>query len=128
MRYENGTHTIYVNAEVDDGSEAARMMRYFKTADPEDMSQGELSERVRYLKSEKGEPEMCRVSEWIYDQGKIAGEAQGKAEGKIEGALAEKCATAERLRGQGWPEAEIAVIVNVGIDQVREWVGTAASA
>ncbi|MCD7739025.1 MAG: hypothetical protein LUH58_08330, partial [Lachnospiraceae bacterium] len=63
------------------------------------------------------------VSEWIYDQGKLAGEAQGKAEG----VLAEKRATAERLRGQGWPEAEIAVIVNAGMDQVREWVGTAAS-
>ncbi|MCD8129696.1 MAG: PD-(D/E)XK nuclease family transposase [Lachnospiraceae bacterium] len=120
IRYENGIHTIYVNAEVDDGSEAARMMRYFKTADPGDMSQGELSERVRYLKSEKGEAEMCRVSEWIYDQGKLAGEA--------EGVLAEKRATAERLCGQGWPEAEIAVIVNAGIDQVREWVNTAASA
>ena len=44
----------YVNAEIDDGSETARLMSYFKTADPEDMSQGELSNRVHFLKYEEG--------------------------------------------------------------------------
>ncbi|MCD8326634.1 MAG: PD-(D/E)XK nuclease family transposase [Lachnospiraceae bacterium] len=85
LPYDDGTHLIYVNGEVDDGSELAGMMKYFKTADPEDMSQGALSERVRYLKSKKGEPEMCEVSEWIYNQGKLAGEAEGEAKGEIKG-------------------------------------------
>ena len=43
--YVDGTNTIYVNAAVDDGSEVAKLMRYSKTADPDDMSQGELSRR-----------------------------------------------------------------------------------
>ena len=29
--YDDGLHVIYVNAEVDDGSETAALMRYFKT-------------------------------------------------------------------------------------------------
>ena len=35
-----------INAQVDDGSEVAALMRYFKTADPEDDSQGALSRRI----------------------------------------------------------------------------------
>ncbi len=42
-----------MNAAVDDGSEIARMMQYFKTADPDDMSQGDLSSRVNFLKREE---------------------------------------------------------------------------
>lgn len=48
ISYDDGLHVVYVNAEVDDGSETAKLMRYFKTADPDDMSQGELSARVHF--------------------------------------------------------------------------------
>ncbi|MCD7752103.1 MAG: hypothetical protein LUI10_10265 [Lachnospiraceae bacterium] len=47
---DDGTRIIFANAEADDGSEAAAMLQYFKTADPENMSQSALSERVRQLK------------------------------------------------------------------------------
>ncbi len=57
--YDDGKHVFFVNAAVDDGSEVAKMMQYFKTADPDDMSQGELSERVHYLKTEKGATKKC---------------------------------------------------------------------
>ncbi|HJA11400.1 MAG TPA: hypothetical protein H9799_00350 [Candidatus Mediterraneibacter merdipullorum] len=50
--YDDGVHVIYVNAEVNDGSRIAKLMEYFKTADPEDDSEGELSKRVHYLKRE----------------------------------------------------------------------------
>lgn len=48
--YDDGQHILYVNAAVDDGTETAALMKYFKTADPEDMSQGDLSKRVHFLK------------------------------------------------------------------------------
>lgn len=51
--YEDGQHIIFVNAEVDDYTEIAELMKYFKTADPEDDSQGALSKRVKFLKGEK---------------------------------------------------------------------------
>lgn len=60
MPYDDGQHILYVNAAVDDGSETAKLMRYFKTADPDDMSQGDLSKRVHFLKCEEGGYEiMC---------------------------------------------------------------------
>lgn len=34
ISYDDGQHILYVNAAVDDGTEIAGLMRYFKTADP----------------------------------------------------------------------------------------------
>ena len=46
------------------GSDVAKLMDYFKTADPEDMSHGDLSARIHFLKCEEGGYlEMCEVSE-----------------------------------------------------------------
>ena len=85
-QYDDGQHVIYVNAAVDDGSKKAALLHYFKTADPDDMSQGPLSRRVRYLKREEGGlNEMCEYSQRIYNGGKKEGLAQGRREGKLEG-------------------------------------------
>ncbi len=36
--YDDGLHVIYVNTAVDDGSETAKLMNYFKNANPDDTS------------------------------------------------------------------------------------------
>ena len=73
--YDDGQHILYVNAAVDDGSDIARLMQYFKTADPNDMSQGDLSKRIHFLKCEEGGYEiMCEVSEKIFAEGEKSGE------------------------------------------------------
>ncbi|MBQ6399413.1 MAG: PD-(D/E)XK nuclease family transposase [Clostridia bacterium] len=75
--YEDGKHIVYVNAGVDDESEVARLMDYFKLADPNDSSHGELSDRVHLLKCEKeGEEPMCEVTQSFFDEGKIVGAVQ----------------------------------------------------
>ena len=50
ISYDDGMHVLYVNAEVNDGTDTAKMMKYFMTADPGDMSQGDLSKRIHFLK------------------------------------------------------------------------------
>jgi predicted transposase/invertase (TIGR01784 family) len=61
--YDDGKHIYYVNAAVDDASEIARLMDYFKQADPNDASHGELSNRVHLLKcQEVGDDPMCEHS------------------------------------------------------------------
>ena len=83
-QYDDGQHVIYVNAAVDDGSKKAALLHYFKTADPDDMSQGPLSRRVRYLKREEGGlNEMCEYSQRIYNGGKEEGRREGKSEGQL---------------------------------------------
>ena len=72
--YDDGKRIFYVNAGVDDESEVARLMNYFKLADPNDFSHGELSDRVHLLKCEKeGEEPMCAVTQSFVDEGKIIG-------------------------------------------------------
>ena len=79
LPYDDGVHIFFVNAAVDDGSRIAKLMKYFKTADPDDDSEGELSKRVRYLKREEGGVDiMCEVSEKIMEQGRKIGEEQGR--------------------------------------------------
>jgi len=74
VEYDDGRSIIYVNAAVDDGTETAKLMKYFMTADPNDLSQGELSKRVHYLKCDKGgQAEMCEISEGFVKEGRIEG-------------------------------------------------------
>ena len=69
-------------------------MQYFLTADPKDMSQGALSQRVRFLKrDEKGRDRMCEVTDLFWRSGFIKGihllkqvqalRAQGKTQQEI---------------------------------------------
>ncbi len=105
--YDDGVYVTYVNAEVNDGSDIARLMDYFKTADPEDMSQGALSARIHFLKCEEGGySEMCEVSEKIYNEGII--------EGKKE--------TAFNMKRKGFSDATIAEILDVGINVIQQWL------
>ena len=55
VSYDDKQYTLYVNAEVKDASEQdiSALMDYFKTCNPDDDSQGALSEYVRYLKTNK---------------------------------------------------------------------------
>ena len=84
-KHNDGSHLIHVNAEIDDGSRIAKLMKYFKTADPFDDSEGELSKRVRFLKTEEGGIEiMCEIMEKIREEGKREGEMIGRESGMAE--------------------------------------------
>ncbi len=75
--YNDGKRIYYVNAGVNDESEVARLMDFFKSADPNDLSHGELSNRVHVLKCEKeGEDPMCAITQSFVDEGKIIGAVQ----------------------------------------------------
>lgn len=118
--YDDGNHVIFVNAAVDDGSKVAKMMQYFKKADPNDMSQGALSERVHYLKTEKGGyEEMCEVAERIYEQGIEQGIEQGETKGRTE----EAKETVKKLYGKGYGISLIAGMLDRSENQITEWLG-----
>lgn len=69
ISYDNGLHTIYVNAEIDDGSSVAKLMQYLKTAKAGDTSQGALSQYVNYLKSPEGGREvMGEFEKYVTEQ------------------------------------------------------------
>ena len=81
--YEDGIYIHYVNAAVDDGSEIAKLMEYFKTTDPLDDSQGELSNRVQRLKgAERRDGVMCEAADKLMELGERIGEARGRTQGE----------------------------------------------
>ena len=107
LSYHDGIFVTYVNAEVDDGSDIAKLMHYFKTADPKDMSQGDLSARIHFLKCEEGGyQEMCEVSEKIYNEGRL--------ESKKE--------TAFNMKRKGYSDTVIADILETGLNVIQQWL------
>lgn len=136
--YWEGRRILYVNAKVDDGSEIAKMMKYFKTCDPYDMSQGALSKRVHYLKCEEGGIDyMCEVSKKLFNDGWVEGQRLGLKEGQrlglkegqrlgLEegqrlGLLAGKHEVAIRLFAKGMTDEQTADLVDCSLPVVREW-------
>ena len=114
--YDDGLHILYINAAIDDGTEKAALMRYFKTCDPEDMSQGALSHRVHYLKREEGGiNEMCEYSERIYNGGKEEGIKIGRLEGHWEGTQEKQQEIIEKIlsmKGKELDEKTVKLILN----------------
>lgn len=118
LLHEDGAHVTYVNAAVDDGSRIAKLMRYFRTADPFDDSEGELSKRVRFLKTEEGGREiMCEIMEKIREE--------GRKEGRKSGFLESSRKTALNLNRMGMPEETIARAVEEDVMVVRQWLKSA---
>lgn len=77
MPYDDGIYVSYINTAVDDGSEIAALMRFFKKADPYDDSQGELSKRIHFLKCEEGgRKTMCEITEQFFQEGRTEGRAE----------------------------------------------------
>ena len=120
--YADGQHVLYVNAAVDDGTETAKLMQYFKTADPEDDSQGDLSKWVHFLKCEEGGYDvMCEVSEKIYREGQEVGEQIGMQKGEQAGRVKEQQATVRRMHQKGYPLEMIADALGISEQKVQEW-------
>ncbi len=118
LLHEDGAHVTYVNAAVDDGSRIAKLMRYFRTADPFDDSEGALSKRVRVLKTEEGGREiMCEIMEKIREE--------GRKEGRKSGLLESSRKTALNLNRMGMPEETIARAVEEDVTVVRQWLKSA---
>lgn len=79
--YDDGLRVMYVNAEVDDGSLVAVLMRYFLTARVDDMSQGELSRWVKHVKLDEGRRHiMGSYTQKIMDIGIEKGIEKGREE------------------------------------------------
>ena len=116
---DDGLHVLYVNAAIDDGTEIANLMKYFKKADPADMSQGDLSRRIHFLKYEEGGYKvMCQITEKFVQEGieigKEIGNKEGIEIGKKEAAL--------NLAKRGIELETIAEIVNESVSLVKQWL------
>lgn len=116
--YRDGINITYINAEVDDKSEIAQLMKYFKTADPNDNSQGDLSKRVHFLKcEEEGMKTMCKVTDELIEIGKEIGESIGEERSLRRIVL--------RMAERGKSLVEILDDTGVSLELAQQWIGEA---
>ncbi|MBQ8826599.1 MAG: Rpn family recombination-promoting nuclease/putative transposase [Oscillospiraceae bacterium] len=67
--FNDGSHIIYVNSEIQDDTKLGKLMSDFHCTDPDDMHSRILAERVDYLKNNKeGNTIMCKIVEEIVDE------------------------------------------------------------
>ena len=131
--YDDGLHMCYINAEVNDNSNIAKLMQYFKTADPKDNSQGRLSKRIQKIKNPKEDfdimddllKEYCDIAKKIAieegrAEGRAEGEAKGRAEGESIGEAKEKFATAKRLLAMKLSIQDIAKATTLPMVKIQE--------
>jgi len=120
--YRDGINITYINAEVDDKSEIAQLMKYFKTADPNDNSQGDLSKRVHFLKcEEEGMKTMCKVTDELIEIGKEIGKEIGESIGEERSLRRIVLRMAER----GKSLVEILDDTGVSLELAQQWIGEA---
>lgn len=68
-KFEDGSHILYVNAEVRDDTPVGRLMADFACAEPNQMYYRPLAERTRYFKeNEEGVGSMCRIFEEMREE------------------------------------------------------------
>ena len=110
---ENGVHEIYINTKVDDGSDIAELMQYFKHSKGLHPKFKKLSERVHYLKeTNEGVREMCDIVE-EYANEKAIKHAEAKvAEQAKEMAIA-------LIKKNIMSLAEIAELTKLSIEEVN---------
>lgn len=126
--YCDGINITYVNAEIDDQAEIAELMKYFKTADPYDESQGDLSKRVHFLKCEKeGKKIMCKVTDELIEIGKEIGESIGEERGLKLGEERSLKRIVLRMAESGKSLVEILEGTGVSLELAQRWIGEAVA-
>lgn len=141
--FNDRTCILYVNAEYSDDTPLGRLMHDFHSRNADDMYNPVLAEQVRRLKeTEEGRTDMCEEMDRIYQWGERVGQEMGEQIGREEGkqigreegerigqeigqkqgkeSMARE--VARNLAGRGMKEQEIASVVGMRVDQVREWV------
>lgn len=87
--FEDGSHIIYANSNIQDETKLGKLMHDFWCTDPQEMYYEPLADRMHDLKNtEKGAEYMCRIMEQEYQDGRKDGLKEGRQEGREEGILA----------------------------------------
>ena len=68
-KFDDGSHILYVNSQIQDDTKLGRLMRDFACVDPDRYSYKVLSDRARYFKNSKEDLQtMCRIVEEIVEK------------------------------------------------------------
>lgn len=105
--FGDGSHILYVNAQIRDETALGRLMHDFACTKAEEMHYPLLAERVRYFKEDaKGAANMCRAVEKLVDESRVEGRQESVLE-SIRALMSSLAVPAERaMELLKIPEAE----------------------
>lgn len=112
--FNDGSHIIYVNAEIRNETKLGKLMSDFRCTDPALMHNRIIAERVDYLKNNKeGNKIMCKIVEELVDE--------IRDELIEEGANKKSIAIARKMLAKGtYSPEEIAEISELPLDEIKK--------
>ena len=115
---DNGYQEIYVNAEIDDGSDLAEYMKIFKSnVVCSNTKFPIICDLTDYYKNGKGRDAMCQaVEEYAKECGEL-NRREGRLEGRMEGELKGRILTYTEL---GFSINDISEKMKLSVDEVQE--------
>lgn len=83
-KFDDGSHILYVNSQIQDDTKLGKLMRDFACVDPDRYSYKVLSDRAGYFKNSKeGLQTMCRIVEEIVEKEVAAAKNDTKREAAL---------------------------------------------
>lgn len=121
--FQDESHIIYVNSQIQDESALGKLMHDFYCKDPNEMYFPVLADETRYFKeNEKGVETMCKAMEEIRDEGRVEGRVEGRAEGRMEGRMEFAKEIAVDLAKSGHSVNDIAHFLKQNVPTVQSWI------
>ena len=123
--FNDGTHILYVNSQIQDESALGKLMRDFHCVDPDTMNYPTLSEHSGYYKNGEGVPNMCKLVEDLVREEREEGREEGRAEGRAEGREEERkngqIKTAlKMLSNSKYTLEDISELTELSIEEIKE--------
>lgn len=118
--FDDGSHILYVNSQIQDDSKLGRLMHDFYCLDDEDMHYETLARRVQYFKKdEKGVTAMCRSVEQLCKEEREDGIEVGKKVGIEVGRISGKKDVVISMLDDDVPYEKIAKFTGFSIEEIK---------
>ncbi len=127
--FNDGSHIIYVNSQIQDETALGKLMRDFHCTKPDEMNYPVLSEQIGFYKNGKGGPNMCKMMEDLMKDLIKEEKEEIRAEGIEEGiekgiekgqAKANKNTAIKMLAKKKFSFEDIAELTDLTIEEVKE--------
>lgn len=123
--FDDGLHIIYINTSKKDDSDLGKLVHDLTCADPTQMHNEFLAERMRLFKSRKGEQEMKTTYEEKLERLIAYERKEANEEGREEGAEENRREMSVGLCRKGFPIEIVAEVAKTTVETIQKWLDEA---
>lgn len=119
--YDDGTHTIFVNSEIQDETALGKLMRDFHCKEPNKINYEAILKQITYYKNGKGRIHMCKLMEDFGEEMREEGIQEGMEKGIQEGRKNQAVSTALAMLAKNrYSYEEISEFTNLTVSEIEE--------